>query len=103
MTTFKDARSGAAIKVKVMPRAKKNAVAGKTKDGIVKIKLTAPPVDGAANDMLIEFLAETLDLPQRNVEIVSGLASEHKLIAITGITPQALDEKLGFAETDKDD
>lgn len=103
MTTFKDARSGAAIKVKVQPRAKKNALAGKTKDGTVKIKLTAAPVDGAANEMLIEFLAETLDLPKRNVEIVSGLSSEHKLVAITGITPQALDEKLGFTESDKDD
>lgn len=103
MTTFKDARSGAAIKVKVQPRAKKNAVAGKTKDGTVKIKLTAPPVDGAANDLLIDFLAETLGLPKRNVEIVSGLTHEHKLVAITGITPQELDEKLGFAETDKDD
>jgi uncharacterized protein (TIGR00251 family) len=91
---FSDARRGAAITVKVTPRAKKTAVAGVMDDGTIKIKVAAPPVDGAANEVLIKFLAETLGLPKSQVDIVAGETSERKLISLVGISPEKVDQIL---------
>jgi uncharacterized protein (TIGR00251 family) len=97
---FSDAKRGAAITVKVTPRAKRTAVAGVMDDGTIKIKVAAPPVDGAANKELIEFLAETLGLPKNQVDIVAGETSERKLISLVGISPEKVDAILrGLAET----
>ena len=91
---FSDAKRGAAITVKVTPRAKKTAVAGLMDDGTIKIKIAAPPVDGAANKALIEFLSETLGLPKSQVDIVAGETSERKLISLVGISPDKVDSIL---------
>ena len=88
---FRDAHQGAAITVKIQPRARKTEVAGVMGDGTLKIRVAAPPVDGAANTALIEFLAETLDLPKGQIEIVAGAASERKLISLVGISPERVD------------
>ncbi len=101
---FSDARRGAAITVKVSPRAKQTAVAGVMDDGTIKIKVAAPPVDGAANKALIEFLAETLGLPKNQVDIVAGETSERKLISLVGISPDKVDSILrGLAGSASDD
>lgn len=92
MPTFKDARSGTAITVKVIPRAKKNEVAGLMEDGSIRIRLTAPPVEGAANQALVEFLADLLGIHRNQIEIVAGLSSERKLISLVGIEPHKVDE-----------
>jgi len=55
-------------------------------DGSLKIRLTAPPVDGAANEALIKFLSDTLDLSKSQVEIVSGQTSREKRIKIIGMS-----------------
>ncbi len=94
MPTFKDARSGTAITVKVIPRAKKNEIAGLMEDGSVRIRLTAPPVEGAANQALVEYLAELLGIHKNQIEIVAGLSSERKLVSLTGIAPQTVEEIL---------
>ncbi|MBP7693234.1 MAG: DUF167 domain-containing protein [Anaerolineales bacterium] len=94
MTTFKDARTGAAITVKVTPKAKKTGVAGVLEDGTLKIQVTAPAEDGKANAALVAFLAETLGLKPSQVEIVAGLSSERKLISLIGVTPADVDAKL---------
>jgi uncharacterized protein len=91
MPTFKDARTGTAISVKVIPRAKKNEVAGLMEDGSVRIRLTAPPVEGAANQALVEFLAQLLQIHKNQIEIVAGLSSERKLISLLGISPQSVE------------
>jgi uncharacterized protein (TIGR00251 family) len=88
---FSDSRRGAAITVKVTPRARKTAVAGVMDDGTIKIKVAAPPVDGAANKALIEFLAEVLGLPPRQIDIVAGETAERKLISLVGISPEDVD------------
>jgi len=88
---FSDARKGAAITVKVQPRARKTEVAGLMADGTVKIRVAAPPVDGAANKALIEFLALVLGLPKNQIDIIAGEASEHKLISLVGISPESVD------------
>ncbi len=72
---------GIVVKVHVQPKSSKNAVAGLHADAL-KIKLTAPPVDNAANRMCIQFLAKTLDLRKSQLEIISGPTSRIKQILI---------------------
>ena len=69
----------------VQPGAKRTEAAGRHGDR-VKIRLAAPPVDGAANDELVRFVAEAFVVPKRNVEIVSGATSRQKRVRITGAT-----------------
>jgi uncharacterized protein (TIGR00251 family) len=88
---FSNARHGAAITVKVQPRARKTEVAGLMDDGTIKIRVAAPPVEGAANKALIEFLAKILDIPGKQIDIVAGASSERKLISLVGIGPDEVD------------
>src|SRR5256885_126552 len=88
---FSDAGQGAAITVKVQPRARKTELAGLMADGTLKIRVAAPPVDGAANKALIEFLAQALNLPKSQIDIIAGETSERKLISLLGISPEAVD------------
>jgi uncharacterized protein (TIGR00251 family) len=88
---FSDARQGAAITVKVMPRARKTEIAGLMADGTIKIRVAAPPVGGAANRVLVEFLSQTLGLPKSQIDIIAGETAERKLISMVGISPVAVD------------
>ena len=73
-----------AFAVRVVPRAGRTGIGGTRGDAVV-VRLTAPPVDGAANDALIAFLAALFDRPRRDVTIVSGQASRDKRVAIAGM------------------
>jgi uncharacterized protein (TIGR00251 family) len=88
---FTNAKRGAAITVKVIPRAPRTEVAGLMDDGTLKVRLAAPPVGGAANRALIEFLAEALHLPASHVDIIAGETSERKLVSLVGISPEEVD------------
>lgn len=101
MTTFKDARTGAAITVKVTPRAKKTEVQGVMEDGTVRIRVAAAPEEGAANRALIEFLADRLEIKPNQVEIVAGLSSERKLISLIGVSPAQVEAALKPATDDE--
>ena len=79
--------------VQVVPRSSKNSLAWE--QGVLKARLTAPPVDGAANEALIALLAERLGLPKRDMRIVHGATSRRKTVEIEGITPEALEERMG--------
>jgi uncharacterized protein (TIGR00251 family) len=75
----------ATLSVRVQPRASRNEVAGL--DGeTLKIRLTAPPVEGEANAACLKFLAKLLDLPPSRLAIIQGARSRTKLIRITGLT-----------------
>ena len=76
---------GAIVDVRVIPRASKSAIAG-IRDHAVLVRLTAPPVDGAANAELIRLLADLLGVPRRDVEILSGERSRGKRVRISGRT-----------------
>ena len=76
---------GVIIDIRVIPRANKSVIAG-IRDNAILIRLNAPPVDGAANAELIRLLADLLDVPRRNVEIVSGERSRVKRVRIRGRT-----------------
>ena len=73
---------GIVLKLHIQPRASKSEVCGVQGDAL-KIRLTSPPVDGAANKLCREFLAELFHVPKSAVEIVSGEASRHKRVKIT--------------------
>ena len=80
------------ISVRVIPRSSKNTL--EWEGGNLKVRLTAPPVDGAANEALVALLAERLGLPKRRISIVRGAAGRKKIVEITGITPEEAAQKL---------
>ncbi len=88
-----NSEGGAAFAVHVIPRASKNEISGRHGDA-VRIRLTAPPVEGAANAALIDFLARKLDVPKRDLEIISGNTSRDKLVCVLGLTPAELEKRL---------
>lgn len=67
------------IDVQVQPRASRNAIVG-WKEGALRVALTAPPVDGAANDALIAFLADAWGLKRRQIRLVHGETSRRKVV-----------------------
>jgi uncharacterized protein len=81
------------LHVKAQPRASRNEI-GEVLGTELKIKIAAPPVDSAANEMLIKFLAEVLDCPKNKVQLLRGASSRHKTVAIHGMTLAAITNKL---------
>jgi hypothetical protein len=73
------------VLVRVIPRARKTEIAGE-RDGALVVRVAAPPVEGAANKALVEFLAKTLGVPQRAVRIVGGERGRLKRIAVDGVS-----------------
>src|SRR5262245_31150253 len=87
--------AGVQIDVRVIPRAGRSEIAGE-RDGALLVRLSAPPVDGAANDELIQFVARSLDVPRRAVTIVSGEHSRRKRIEVAGLDPAATRARLNL-------
>ena len=88
MIDVKETKDGLVFHVRVVPRASKNEIVGEL-DGALKVRIKAPPVDGAANAELIAFLAKELKVPKRSVEVVSGVSSKTKAIRISGLSGEA--------------
>jgi uncharacterized protein (TIGR00251 family) len=84
------------VALRVSPGARRGAVVGK-RGAVWKVRVAAPPVDGRANDALVQLLAETLDLPRRDVEIVSGHGGRDKIVALAGIGPAEIEQRLASA------
>ena len=82
------------LRLHVQPGARKNEVAGPTAAGFLKIRLTAPALEGKANRALIHFLAETLDLARSRIELLSGERSRHKRARVNGLTALACQARL---------
>ncbi len=80
------------IAVRVIPRSSKNALAWE--DGTLKARLTASPVDGAANAALLNLLAERLSVPRRSINIVRGETSRQKTVEIVDLTPAEVERRL---------
>jgi len=85
--TAKDGRVRFAVRVQ--PRASTNEIAGVHGDA-VKIRLTAPPVDGAANEELVAFLSKVFVVARKSVRILAGESSRSKIVEIEGITERAV-------------
>jgi hypothetical protein len=84
---------GVSFAVKVQPRARRNSIVGELGDAL-KIALTAPPVDGKANEACIEFFADALKLSRSSITIAAGHSSRNKVIRVTGITAAELRKRL---------
>ena len=80
---------GVSLAIKLQPRASANEIAEPLGDEL-RVKVTAPPVDAAANEALIQLLAETLDCPRSRVEILRGHTSRHKVIKLHGLSADAV-------------
>jgi uncharacterized protein (TIGR00251 family) len=92
----------ATILVRVIPRAGRTALAGKRGDAVL-VRLAAAPVDGAANEALVAFLADALDCPRRDIAIVGGEKSRDKRLRITGLALDEIERRLMAAITDRTD
>ena len=77
-------RDGIVIEVRVLPRSSRKEIVGVT-DNVVKVKLTAPPVDGAANEQLIELLSEEFHIRKSDVIVLKGETSRTKKIKLIGV------------------
>jgi hypothetical protein len=89
-----DGKSGSAITIRVTPRMAKNEIYDILDDGTVKIRLTAPPVDGKSNKELARFLAEVLEVPVSSIEIIAGLSGHDKIVSILDLDTVQVQEKI---------
>ncbi len=89
-----DGKVGAAIAVRVTPRASRNKIIEILADGTIKIQIAAPPVDGEANEKLIEFLSDVLNTPKSRLEIVAGVSGRDKLISVLDMDAEAVHQRI---------
>ncbi len=83
------------LSVRIQPRASKNEIVVMEGGGL-KIRLTAPPVDGAANEALVKFLAAVLSVPKSRIEIVTGHTSRDKIVRVNGISDAEVRRLLNY-------
>ena len=86
----------AEIAVRLTPRASENRIAGE-RNGLLLVRVSAPPVDGKANEALCRLIARTLRIGVRNVSIVRGAGAREKLVRVEGLSTAALRAALGLA------
>jgi len=94
MFSIRETTDGVSFAVRVHPRARKNTITGELGEAL-KVSLTAPPVDGRANDACIEFFVELLRVPKSSVTIASGQSSRNKVIRVVGVSGQYVRDRLG--------
>jgi uncharacterized protein (TIGR00251 family) len=87
---------GSVLSVFVVPRAARSSIE-QLADGAIQIRVAAPPVAGAANAVLLRFLAGVLDVPRSRLKIIGGASSRRKRITVSGLTPDELEMRLRAA------
>jgi uncharacterized protein (TIGR00251 family) len=93
MIPTRNTAAGATFQVKLHPRAKKNGITGEVGDAL-KVALTAPPVEGRANDACVALLAEVLNVPRSSVTIAAGQSSRNKVILVSGLSAMQVEARL---------
>jgi len=94
MIPIRDTTQGVTFQVRVHPRARKDALAGVIGDAL-KVSLTAPPVEGKANEACVRFLATVLGVARSSITIVAGSGSRQKVVCVAGIRADEVRERLG--------
>jgi uncharacterized protein (TIGR00251 family) len=94
MFQIRERRDGVSLVVRVHPRAKENAITGEFGDAL-KVSLTAPAIEGRANDACIEFFSKLLKVPRSSVTIASGQSSRNKVIRVAGISAAEVRKTIG--------
>ena len=87
-------KTGSALMVRVTPRARKDEITGILGNGTIKVRLTAPPVEGKANESLIRFLAEVLDVSMTKIEIIGGVTARDKLLSVIGLDAETAQRRI---------
>jgi uncharacterized protein (TIGR00251 family) len=87
---------GVRLRLRVQPRASRNEVVGLSGDQI-RVRIAAPPVDGAANDTLVRFLADRLGVPRSSLVMTAGTGSRSKVVLVEGVTPDQVARRLGLS------
>jgi len=93
MIPLSESAKGITFAVKVHPRARKNAITAVVGDAL-KLALTAPPVDGKANQAVIEYFADLFQIPRSSVTIASGETSRNKVVRVAGLAKAAVAARL---------
>ncbi|MGH9577823.1 MAG: DUF167 domain-containing protein [Terriglobales bacterium] len=93
MIPIRPTASGSSFIVRLHPRAHKDAVTGSIGDAL-KVSLTAPPVEGRANQALVEFLSEVLSVPRSSITIAAGHNSRRKVVAIAALSAEEVARRL---------
>jgi len=88
-------KNGIVLRLRIVPRASRTEIVG-IQGGMVRIRVAAVPVDGAANEALIRLLAERIAVPRSAVRVVSGQTSRSKVVVISGATLEQVRIGLGF-------
>ncbi len=96
MLNIIETREGLRLEVLVQPRSSRNQIVGEF-EGALKIKITAPPVEGEANQALVAFLSQRLKLSKSQVHLAKGESSRHKTVEIKGLNREQLLARLGLA------
>ena len=91
MIQYSEDDRGLTFAVRIVPRASRSEIAGEH-NGALRIRIAAPPVEGAANRELIRFLAKLFTVPQKAVDLVSGAASKNKIVRIRNANPEKLEQ-----------
>lgn len=89
-----DGKQGAALTIRVTPRARKTEIGGVLADGTLRVRIAQPPVEGKANKALIKFLSEVLDVSKSKIEIVAGEKGLDKIISIVGVPAADAEQKI---------
>ena len=89
MPFLTDTPAGAVLNLRIIPRAHKNAIQGELGDAL-KIRLCAPPVEGAANAALIEFLSDAFSIPRARVQLLAGATSRNKRVLLAGCSSSSV-------------
>ena len=84
---------GVTLSIRVTPRSSRNRVDGPVGDAL-KIRLNAPPVEGKANEALVEFLSETLGLPRRAIRLEAGAQARLKRVRVMGLDASTVEQRL---------
>lgn len=93
MIAIQETASGVTFAIKVQPRARRNAIIGELGNAL-KVALTAPPIEGRANEACIEFFAELLNVPRSSISIVSGHSSRNKVIRVARVSLEDVEKRL---------
>ncbi len=98
MRKFKlhDGKHGAALTVRVTPRASRTTFGGVLEDGTVRVRVSAPPLEGRANTALIKFLAKVLGVSRSRVEIVAGEKGLDKILSIIDMNAEQVEERIQY-------
>jgi uncharacterized protein YggU (UPF0235/DUF167 family) len=89
-----DGKKGAALAVRVTPRASRNEIAEVLDDGTIKVRIAAQPADDEANAVLLDYLSEILGVPKSRLDIVAGLAGRDKLVSVVDMDAETAHQRI---------